>query len=223
MDSLHAMMDSASQSNRTKTVIVTLDVEKEELGHRILEVGLTIVRPGLGVFLAVQLIVEETRDVYNSRFCESHKYSFEFGDVKVLPMRDVLSYVQNTLDEIRSHQGWLVGHSIHCDIGWLSLLGVNFNSIQTCDVANIERWATQRSNPTGLDNMLLAYEVGNCGMAHNAGNDSIATLKVLDKQALAHTGVGIMGLFADTAKDRIVNLLLFGVFASSAHGGDLIK
>jgi len=200
----HILKDTTlkvNSGNATGIIIVALDVEKDEKGTAILEVGLTIFQPQMNAFYAEQIVVQDNAEIVNVEFCPSNKYDFEYGEVRIMALTDAMNHFKKILDAVRKSEGCLVGHSIHNDIGWLSREGVIFDDIHVCDIANVLKWVSKCHSSMGLHRMMSLYDVPSCGVPHNAGNDSVATFGIFRQQSLKATGIDLLALIKSPDAD----------------------
>jgi len=161
---------------------LAIDIEKNERGPEILEVGLAHVLASDSFFLlainARHLVVEDHNKINNHRTGYNQKLNFNFGVLEMVQESMLASRIDEIVVELGCARDDVVriGHSIHNDIAWLKTAGVELG-LDVCDIGKAYQAKKQSIQSIGLytmmDELLVGYE-----NLHNGGNDAYYTLEV---------------------------------------------
>jgi hypothetical protein len=186
-------------------VFFAIDVEKNESGDEILEVGISWV-DAVDVWndnsiKSRHLVVKEHRHIRNGRHVPDAKDRFVYGASEALSLREIIRVMKVMVDGFRHEYDdvFLIGHSLQNDILWLKRAGIDLGDMvsATCDLAAVDQ--AERGSMYRRKLEVLAAECGiGCDVPHNAGNDAVYTLQLaLAKMAsldMARFGGGGPGL-----------------------------
>jgi DNA polymerase III epsilon subunit-like protein len=164
------------------TVFLSIDVEKNERGPEILEVGLAFLTASNSWFFpeitCKHLILEDHDHIRNHRAGYDNKDNFDFGVSEKVNQHTLPSKVHGIVEELRSSGGpvILIGHTVHNDISWLSNAGVTLDA-PVCDIGKAFQAQQESVQQIGLRNMMDALGIEHRNL-HNGGNDAFYTMKV---------------------------------------------
>lgn len=176
--------DSMDKVYLRKSILFCVDVEAwERATHMVTEIGVAIYDPrGQEMALSphirsYHILILENIHRTNGRYVPAHGANFNGGVSYVLNQRNAVELMNQLFEEYFEHSipCLLVGHSIGCDIKWLTKLGVRMpHDIQMLDTQMLYS-KTHGAKCNSLKNALL--DIGQpYAYLHNAGNDSSYTL-----------------------------------------------
>lgn len=204
LDFIHHL--AHERRSHAEFIILAVDVEKNERGSELLEVGLAWVYASASLLFpeidCVHLVIEDHRSIRNFRKPGyDNRDNFNFGTSEPVAEAMLAARINTLVEELTAsgHPLILVGHSIHNDIAWLSQAGVVFNML-SCDLGQAYQARLKSFQLVSLARMMDAVDVDHCN-CHNGGNDAYYTLetglRMLDMMDVQH----------ENARERVTSLL----------------
>lgn len=163
-------------------VFLSVDVEKNERGPEILEVGLASVTASNSWFFPEihcrHLILEDHAHIHNHRAGYDNKHNFNFEASEMVAQHTLTSKVLGIIKELGSsgRPVVLIGHSVHNDVSWLHHAGVILD-LSVCDIGRAYQAQQVSVQQIGLRGMMNTLGIQHRNL-HNAGNDVFYIMEV---------------------------------------------
>lgn len=153
---------------------VSLDFEAFERNQKkITEVGFSVYENG--ECKNYHYIVKENIAYLNGSFVADNKFNFAFGKSEILPLKEALS----RLSKVLVSTDYLVGHAVGNELKWLRKNNVELlPDIKTIDTSILAGGFMKIGQRVSLTRILTYLGIKH-NFLHNAGNDSVYTMKAL--------------------------------------------
>lgn len=157
--------------------IVCIDVEAFEFKQsKLLEIGVAIKDPN-GNFSVEHYIITDNEKYKNKKYVPNHREYFLYGQSRRVTLVEAIEQVRSAL----TNADCLVGHSVKGDIDFIKN---HVDDIivppKIADTAYLGKCVLDQDKRTpSLGDLMNHYNI-QCDRLHNAGNDAMVTLMVLD-------------------------------------------